>query len=155
MDNLDMSEDYILMQQIIAEYDLTIPKIALESGYGDSTVYRFSCGGATIPSIIWRTLYRLTKDQRIIRLVIGDLAIAVVELPTTKLALDAPTLKKQIDDQKQFLQCQEHILEIIADGKVDHNDRHQVELYNKTFPEMIRSQYQTSLAINREYEGNQ
>ena len=151
-DLIEVSDDHLLLQAVCESHNVTAKRLAMLSGRAASTIYKYMCGEATIPSVLWRALYAATKDERIVNLITGEVPVAVVELPTEAVRLDAATVKSLIECRRRALACEQAILEIIADGKVDADDRVAVERYNTEFPRLISSLYQTFMAINGRYE---
>ena len=120
--DIDVSDDFLLLEDIRDEYGITVKKLALETGRAGSTVHRYCNGGATIPSNIWRALYRLTGDGRIIKLFLGDIPHVVVPLPDEPLEINEATIKRLLEMRQRQIDCE---------GAA-----------------MIQSQYQTFLAIS-------
>ena len=144
----DMSDDFLLLDTILDENQaITVKRLALETGLAASTLYRYRIGGATIPSIVWRALWRLTGDHRITGLITGATKTMVVKLLDGDVTLDRATVGHLLETRQRQINCERSVLEIIADGKIDKNDREVIERYKKDFPAMIESLYQTFLAI--------
>ena len=80
-ENIEVSDDHLLLTDVLDDHGITVKRLAMDSGRGASTVYKYCSGEATIPSVIWRVLYRLTKDPRVIKLVTGDVGCMVVPVP--------------------------------------------------------------------------
>lgn len=148
----DMSDDFILLQQVIEEHGITVNSLANRTGFAASTVYRFLAGGATIPSVVWRVLYEQTGDVRILKLITGSTNCVVVPLPDSPIRLDKPTIEHLHAERQKQIDCERCVLTIIADNIIDHKDRPTIEEYNLAFPRMIQSLYQTHQSINAEYE---
>jgi len=147
----DMSDDNILLSDIVEEHDISVKQLATLTGYGVSTMYKFMSGSATIPSIVWRSLYKKTKDDRILKLITGDMPLIVVPMDISK-TKDMPTLKGLISSCKASLVFEEHVLDIIADGKIDALDAGTIAKLRKTFPVMIAGLSQIYQAITKEFE---
>ena len=147
----DLSDDYLLLHTVLEEHEVTIKKLALLTGLAASTLYRFASGGATIPSIVWRALFAETSDQRIIKLLTGEVPCVVAPLEFERLRLDAPTIEHLVQVRQQQLDCEKTILNILADGRIDEKDRAAVAKYQRDFPELIALLYQTQEAITREF----
>ena len=144
----DMSDDYMLLRDILEHSQtVNVKRLALETGLGESTLYRYWLGGATIPSIVWRTLWRLTGDHRILALITGGTPTVVVRLQNGEVKLDRATIGHLLETRQKQIDCERSVLEIIADGKIDANDREAIEKYKRDFPAMIESLYQTFVAI--------
>ena len=147
-ETIDMSDDYMLMRDILDHSQtVNVKRLALETGLGESTLYRYGSGGATIPSIVWRVLWRLTGDERILALITGGTPTMVVRLLASDITLDKATVGHLLETRQRQIDCERSVLEIIADGKIDKNDRETIERYERDFPAMIESLYQTFAAI--------
>ena len=145
---VDMSDDYMLLDAILdANPSVTVKQLAMETGLGTSTLYRYRIGGATIPSIVWRALWRITGDQRILALITGGAPTVVVRLQNGEVKLDRATIEHMLEVRQRQINCERCVLEIIRDGKIDSNDREVIERYKREFPAMIESLYQTYQAI--------
>ncbi len=152
IEDIDVSDDHLLLQGVLEEHGVTVKQLALLTGLAASTLYRFGSGGATIPSIVWRALFAETRDQRIIKLLTGEVPCVVAPVEFEQLRLDRPTIEHLLQIRQQQLDCERDILNILADGRIDKKDRAAVEQYKKDFPAMIASLYQTHEAIVREYQ---
>ena len=148
----EMSDDHLLLTDILEEHTITVRQLALSIGRAAQTVYRYCSGESTIPSVVWRVLYEQTGDIRILKLITGSTNCVVVPLPDSPIRLDKPTIQHLHGERLIQLSCEECVLNILTDGVIDHKDRVAVEKYNRAFPELIESLYQTHQAINREYE---
>lgn len=148
---IDVSDDNILLQQVTQDHEVTAKQLAMLTGRAVSTVYKYLAGGSSIPSVVWRQLYRKTQDSRITRLVTGDVAVAIVPMiPVGK--IDAPTLRRLVDNRKAQIKCEECVLTILADGRIDEQDARAVGEYKKTFDDMITSQHQIFYAVTGQFK---
>ena len=151
-ENIDVSDDHILLADVMDDHNITVKRLAMEAGRGVSTVYKYCSGEATIPSVIWRVLYRLTRDGRIIKLMTGDVACMVVPVPDGRIKLDTENLQKLLKTRQMQIDCESHVLNIMADGVVSRADRKTIEQYKKDFPELIGSLFQTFQSITGAYD---
>ena len=151
-DEINVSDDHLLLTDLLDEYAIPVKQLAREAGRAASTLYKFCSGERTIPSVIWRTLYRLTRDGRIPTLLTGDVPVVVAPILADALKIDRPTIRTLWDQRKKTLTVEQNVLNIINDGVIDGTDRRQLEKYNKNFPELIQSLYQVHEAINREFQ---
>lgn len=147
----DMSDDHILLRTVLDEHDINVKQLATDTGYGASTLYRFLAGGATIPSIVWRSLFKSTGDPRICRLMTGDVPVMTVRLLSSGKKLNGAMLKDLIETRQQEIEFEKRVLNIIADGKIDHLDRKDIAELKKVFPNMISSLAQIYHAITGDY----
>lgn len=85
-----MSDDHILLIKVLERHDITVKQLSTWTGYAGITIYKYRDGSKTIPSIIWRVLYKQTRDPRIIELLTGDLPIIVTPLPEPPAVLTGP-----------------------------------------------------------------
>ena len=147
----DMSDDYILLISLLERYDIPVKQLAMMTGYAAITVYKFHDGSKTIPSIIWRVLYKQTRDQRILELLTGDLPIIVTPLPEGN-GDTAATLSTLIESRGQQLDWERNILTIIADGRIDTLDRRQIAQIKERFPRMLSTLVQLQQTITHQYD---
>lgn len=151
MNEYDMSDDHILLQQVTQDHEVTAKQLAMLTGRAASTVYKYLAGGTTIPSVVWRQLYKKTQDSRITKLITGDVTVAIVPMvPVGK--MDAPTLRRLVDNRKAQIKVEECMLTILADGKIDEQDRKAIGEYEKVFDDMITSQYQIFYAVTGQFK---
>ena len=148
----EVSDDNILLSSIIDEHGITVKQLAMQTGRAASTVYRYLSGEATIPSIVWRVLFKKTQDARIVPLVTGDVPLILVPLRPMCAKLDADAMGKMLEVRKNQIKCEQYVLNIMADGKVDESDRNIIDKYKKDFPEMVISQAQVFQAITHHYD---
>jgi len=147
-ETIDMSDDYLLLDAVLEDNPaITVKRLAVETGLGTSTLYRYRIGGATIPSIVWRALWRLTGDERILGLITGGTPTIVVRLTGGDCGPDEATIKRLLEMRQRQIACEQAIIEIIKDEKIDSDDRKMIDVYKQDFPEMIESQYQIYQAI--------
>ena len=145
---IDMSDDYLLLDAVLEDNPaITVKRLAVETGLGTSTLYRYRIGGATIPSIVWRALWRLTGDERILALITGGTPTIVVRLIDGDCGPNEATIKRLLAMRRRQIAVEQEILEIIKDSKIDENDREMIAKYKKDFPAMIESQNQIYQAI--------
>ena len=150
----DMSDDHILLSRVMDNHNINVKQLAAATGYGASTLYRFLAGGATIPSIVWRTLFKSTGDARICALVTGDVPVMTVSLLTNGRKLDGVMLKDLIETRQSEIEFEKRVLNIIADGRIDRLDRKDIAELKKVFPNMISSLAKIYQAITGDY-GNE
>lgn len=136
-EGIEMSDDYQLLSTILEEHPELGPKwLVRMTGRSLSQIYRYLAGEATIPSVVWMHLFQATRDQRIIRLLTGELPIVVVDTvpPDESIShqLDGPTLKQLCACRREQLAAEEAILDIIADGKIDKKDAAAIERYKRS-----------------------
>ncbi len=147
----DMSDDNILMLSVLDRNEITIKQLSTWTGYAQDTLYKYRQGHLTIPSIVWRVLYKHTGDPRIMELITGDLAVIVTVLPEGK-ADTAATLKTLIEARSRQLDWERDILGILADGRIDTLDRRQVAQIRERFPLMLSTLVQLQQTITRQYD---
>jgi len=155
-ETIDMSDDYMLLRELLDDVNhplVTIGRLALETGLGTSTLYRYAAGGATIPSIVWRALWRLTGDHRITELITAGSEAMVVKLPSVDFVADEAGVRQMLEVRETQIACERAILEIIKDGKIDSDDRNMIAVYKKDFPAMIEAQWQIYKAITERGNG--
>lgn len=153
--DVDVSDDYLILSAVLDEYGITVKQLASLTGRAGSTIYKYLAGEATIPSVVWRAVYAKTRDYRILQLIIGDMAIAVVATDDIPDAEDqAASLDMLLTERQAQLQCEQLVLNILADGKVDRSDRAMIEEYKLKHPRMIETQHRLFQAIMNTYNNS-
>ena len=150
--DVEVSDDHILLSEILDEYEVTVKRLAMLTGRAASTIYKYASGDATIPSVIWRVLYKLTGDTRITELITGDVGVMVVKLLADGEIECAATIKRLLATRCEQIKCEKIILDILADGKIDYTDRADIQRYKKAFPAMITAQSQIYEAITGKFD---
>lgn len=146
----DMSDDHILMIKLLERHDITVKQLAMWTGYAAPTVYKYRDGHKTIPSIIWRVLYKRTRDPRIVELITGDVPVAVVPLDVGD--DDVPSaIAHLLDVREKQIDWEKALHKILADGRIDALDARRIREMKAQFPLMIRTQAQLQQAITRQY----
>lgn len=154
----DMSGDHELLRDILDDHAVPAKWLADRIGKHVSQVYRYmGDSGPYIPSLVWRMLFEKTGDLRILKLVVGDVPLAVVPLTADDnvyAALEAPSIRKLHAMRQRQIDAETEILNILADGKVDAADRPAVARYEKNFDAMIAAQVQIRDRIVKLYNLN-
>ena len=153
--DIQVSDDYLTLSAILDEYDLTVKWLSRAVGLSESQVYRYRSGDATIPSVVWRVLYKKTRDLRIVQLVTGDVPVTVVDLVKNQTVfdrIDAPSLKQLVRARREQIAVEENLLEILADGAVDRRDAKAVAAYKRNHPKMIATATKIYMAVMDEFE---
>ena len=148
-----MSDDYLLMRDVMERHDITIKQLALDTGLAASTLYKYQAGDCTVPSIVWRVLFERTLDPAIAKLITGALPIVMVPLfKKPQPAVNEATMKNMLKIRKTQLDCESLVLDIIADGRIDDADAKTISHYKEKFPESIMLQAAMYQAITNEYQ---
>ena len=147
----DMSDDHILLISLLERYDIPVKQLAQWTGYAAISVYKYQDGSKTIPSIIWRVLYKHTHDHRIVELMTGDLPIIVTPLPEGN-GDTAATLETLLEARVHEIEWERTILRILADGRIDALDRRQIAQIKDRFPRMLSTLVQLQQTITRQYD---
>lgn len=142
--DIDVSDDHDLLTTIMDDHDVTAKQLRIHTGRGLSTVHRYCSGGATIPSVIWRTLFKLTKDARIEELYIGDVPVMHIPIPESTGPVSHRSL---IIARRAQLEVESIILKMLEDGKIDAADNDAIEQYKKNFPDALAKQMAIHQAI--------
>lgn len=153
-DNTEVSDDHIKLAEIMDAYGINVKRLSQKTGRACSTLYKYLAGEATIPSIVWRALFEMTKDSRIVSLITGEVPVMMVPLYAGNLRVDKATLEHLLEVRKKQIECEQYVLKILADGRVDSSDKAAVKKYRERFPAMISSQSQVYQAITGEYKLN-
>ena len=147
----DMSDDYIILGQVMDDHQVTPKRLAGLTGRAAVTVYKYLSGEATIPSVVWGVLFNLTKDQRIVSLFVGEVNVSIVPFKLIE-SQGVDALKHLLEVRKKQIGCEKLILDILGDGKVDRSDALLIQQYKQQMPEMIAGQWQIHQAITKRYE---
>lgn len=149
-----MTDEHIFIQDLLKEYNISISQLAEAAGMADSTAYEYTGGRKKYaPLDIYRALYELTEDPRILNLVIGKVESLVIPLP--KKGVDdssEATMKRLIEKRKKDIECEIAILNILADGKIDEEDKDAIDQYKKAHPQSIKLSAQVYHNIMYQYE---
>jgi len=145
----DMSDDNILLINIIEDYGIAVKQLAMASGYSRESVYKFLDGSRTIPSIIWRVVFKKTKDARIIELITDNDKLIAIDAEQGRCMLDQP-LKEIAEIVTRDAKIVETVARIVADGRIDIDDRAEIENLNKLIPAMACKLYEIKERINSE-----
>ncbi len=149
-----MDDEHIFVQDMLKKHNISVSQLARVVGMADSTLYEYTGGRKkTIPISIWRALFELTQDVRILELVIGSVETFVVPMPKPDSQDYAgDTLKKLLEKRKKDIECEIAILDILADGKIDQADHIQIEQYRDAHPEAVTLDAQIFSTIMTKYE---
>ena len=150
-EDIEVSADHILLASVMDKREISAKQVAVWTGRGTSTIYKYLSGEATIPSIVWRALYERTQDPQIITLLTGQMPVYVVPLTTISAKADSVMMAHIIKTRKAQLKCEELVLDILKDDKIDQSDAAVIENYKKIFPESIILQQQLNNAITGGY----
>lgn len=136
--DIEVSDDYILLQSLLEHYGITVKQLAHTIGKSASTVYKYCAGELTIPSVVWRTLFRQTKDVRILDLFVEN-SVMIIPMPKCKRSAD---IKQLIAARQSQIDCEKYVLQIFADGKVDATDNDVIAKYRQAFPQAMQDAYE-------------
>jgi len=140
IEDINVSDDYILLNKIIDKYDITVKKLVEMTGRATSTVYGYTEGKVNIPSIVWRAVYKLTHDVRIIELFIGDLPVMVVPLLDGQIKLDAEGFEILVKMRQTQIEFEQLAVTAVSTGEVN-------EEFKTKFMEMTTAQTQVLQSI--------
>jgi hypothetical protein len=135
----DMSDDNLVLQAVLEEHGVSVKQLAAGVGRTAMHCYRYLAGGQTIPSVVWRWLYAQTKDARIIELLTAGSGVVMVPIEARK-AVDKLAYRDLVEQRREELRCEDYVMKIVADGKIDAADRKAIDAYKQNFPQMIRTQ---------------
>lgn len=153
--DIQVSDDHLLLTEIMGEYDINVKQLAAITGRAASRLYKYCSGDATIPSVVWRSVYKLCGDSRIIKLMTGDVPHVVVPLVNLNTKVDITKIENLIAMRQAQIGFESHVLDILADGKIDSKDRPAIEKLKRSFPEVIALQSDLYQAITGDYDFGQ
>lgn len=149
-----MTDEYIFIQDMLKQHNLSVSQLAEAAAMADSTVYEYTGGRRkNVPLSIYRALYALSEDPRVLDLVIGDVESFVIPMPKRDVDdTGEATMKKLIEKRKKDIECEMAILEILSDGKIDGDDKAAIEQYRQAHPESIKLSAQVYHSIMQQYQ---
>lgn len=150
--DIEVSDDHILLQNILHEHEVTVKQVAMLTGRAMSTIYKYCSGESTTPSVVWRALYKLTRDERIAGLITGDVPLMMVALAETGKGT-AADLGRLIEARQGEIDFEKRVLKILADGEINEKDRADIAKLETEFPKMITSLSRIFQAITNKYKG--
>jgi hypothetical protein len=146
-DEINVSDDNIFLQLLLEKHNINAKQLACWTGRASSTIYKYLSGEITIPSVVWRSIFDHTLDVAVFNVVRGDIPCVIAPLDKVGISLNAASLSKLLEVRKRQLKCEEYVLQILADGKVDASDIAAIANYKLAFPDMVSSQAQIYQAI--------
>jgi len=152
IEDIDVSDDHILLSDILQGNDITVKQLATATGLAGSTLYKYLAGGCTIPSVVWRVVYKISRDARICRLFIGDVGQVIVPLEAgVKTKLKGDKLAGLIAMRQEQIGFEKQMLEALGsdDEKTKQNA---IENLKRRFPDMITIQTQMLQAMTGSFE---
>ncbi|MBN1817282.1 MAG: hypothetical protein JW828_07965 [Sedimentisphaerales bacterium] len=149
-----MQDEYLLVQDLLKKHNISVSALADRVGMADSTMYEYTGGRRkNIPICVWRALFELTEDVRILDLVVGNVEIFVAPMPKpTGQECTEDTLKRLIEKRKKDIECETAILDILADGRIDQEDWRAIEQYREAHPDALMLDAQIYQTIMTRYE---
>jgi len=146
IEDINVSDDHILLSDITVEHDITVKQLVELTGMAASTIYKYMSGACIIPSIIWRVVYKLTKDTRIPKLVTGDMPQIIVPLDATGSdKLEGETIDGLIEMRKKQIEFEELMLGLVSGD--DAAKKKYAKEQDKLFTEMTTIQTQVHQAV--------
>jgi hypothetical protein len=150
-----MSDDHLLMQDIVETCGITVKQLAAETGLAGCTIYRYLEGSATIPSVIWRKLFERTEDPRIWHLVTGKKRMTLIPHEEKTVPLGRPGLMDLIKARRHQIEFEKEVLDILEDGRIDRSDRITVEKIRQDYPKAVKAMANIYYAVVEAYEGSE
>ena len=150
--DIDVSDDNIVLQELLEKYSFSPKQLAAWTGRAASTIYKYLSGELTIPVFIWRNLYERTLDVNICLLITGIVPTVIAPIVTAGKPTDSATLAKLIEARQAEISCERYILKILSDGKIDGADIKSVEDYRRAYPEMVKNHAQIFRAITERFK---
>ena len=149
-----MEDEHLLVQDLLKRHNLSVSALAQAADMADSTLYEYTGGRRkNIPLRVWRALFELTEDVRILELLTGRVEVFVVPMPKPAPEnVTADTLKRLIEKRKMDIECERAILDILSDGRIDRADHEAIEQYRQAHPDAIRLDAQIYRTIMDHYE---
>ncbi|MBW8017085.1 MAG: hypothetical protein FVQ82_12945 [Planctomycetes bacterium] len=153
IEDINVSDDHILLSDIVLENDITPKQLAGATGLAVSTIYKYLAGGCTIPSIVWRVVYKMTADARIVQLVTGDVPQVIVPLTNgTGIKANGDKLAGLIAMRQEQIEFESELLKVIASDNSKAEKLQAIETLKQKFPKLVTSQTQLLQAITGKYD---
>lgn len=111
-----------LAQEIVEDHQLPIKRLAMVVGVDQATVYRWLAGERTVPLDLYRALFELTRDFRLIAMVAGRVPLTCTvnpEGPPPELADILPRALLSIESAAEAARA---LHRIVSDRRVDQSD---------------------------------
>jgi len=151
-DKIEVSDDNIFLQTLLEKHGISPKQIAGWTGRGVSTVYKYLSGELTIPSVVWRSIFDHTLDPTVFAIVRGDIPCVIAPMIVLNTSIDTATLEHLVSMRQAQLKCEQYILNILTDGKIDKSDVTAVANYRLAFQDSMSAQIQIYHAINSKYK---
>jgi len=146
-DKIEVSNDCDFLQLLMDKHNINAKQLAGWIGRAPTTIYKYLSGENTIPSVIWRAIFERTHDIAVFNIVRGDLPCVIAPLIQVMIPPDAASLQQLLNMRRKQLKCEEYIVQILSDGKIDSSDIAAIANYKLAFPDMVSSQAQIYQAI--------
>jgi transcriptional regulator with XRE-family HTH domain len=140
-----------LLQKL--EYEgMTRKQMAAYTGTSYQQTCRYVNGECNVPTEFLNLLYRATKDARLIELItLGTKTVMLTSVDEHPPVDDIHFMTSVMEQRKKELQAELHLLEILADGRIDRRDKLAIEQYDKVFHESIQHNYVIHEAVMAAY----
>lgn len=131
-----MPYDATLLSDVISQHNITVPALAMRSGYDDKSIYRYLSGERTVPSTVIRAAFELTLDMRLVGLVSGMIPVSmmVAKFSNAKPPRIPPLdqlIPETCNATKSAAEALQYIARILADSKIDATDKTAIENYKR------------------------
>jgi hypothetical protein len=122
-------------------------QMAAWTGYSYQQTWKYANGECNVPTEFINALFRATHDLRLIDLITSGANVAVHEIEPVDLG-DVEMIKTLLAQRQQELDRERHLLDALADGRIDPRDREAVEQYNRAFWAANKIDFAIHHAIN-------
>jgi hypothetical protein len=131
---------------------LTAKALAYRTGKAVQTISDYRRGKLTIPVQFWRQVLNLTRDARILNLLLADNPCDITFNDDLRnIGDEKELLAAAIESLGAFHQQEAYLLEILKDNRIDEADRAQIAKYNAQFPVSRRLQAEVYRAVNTKF----
>lgn len=152
-----MPHDAGVLREVLNDADLTPKRLALESGLHESTIYRYLSGEKTIPSIVLRRAFELTRDKRIPQLITGNVATQIIleihAVETAAPTLRTPPVEQLLTEASAAVKCAAEglpqIAQMLKDGKINEDDRAAIDAWLKHSADAQRHLAMVDASVHR------
>ncbi len=142
----------VLLIKIMERHEITVDQMALLTGYSSSNAYKWVRGERWVPLFCWQSLYKKTRDMRILQLITGDLNVVVVNLPEPEKTSNAAAIKHMVATIRGHMEVMKPLTDIFEDGVVDGKDFQAVPQFEEAADRMVETITQAKHAIRHEFD---
>jgi len=127
----DMRADIDLLNDILDRH--TRKQLCMWADISHETLSQYVNCGRNIPVGFWRSLFRATKDLRILGLITCDIACEIYVQPAELPACGRDFFAQSVTDSGKYHEMQTYIAELLRDNRIDEVDGETVQHYADSY----------------------